>query len=484
MCHRTTPRATRPLIPVVLATALAALLAVAPATRATAEGPAPIDDFIADYAATNGLPGVAVAVVKDGEVIHEAATGEGITPDTPMMLGSISKTFTAFAVLQLVDDGRIDLDDPVVDHLPDFTMDDPRADRISVRQLLSHTSGIPNPIIVPEARTAAQRVDQLGSMSLSSDPGTTYLYSNLGYQLAAQLVAEVSGQEYVDHLTEHIFEPLGMDDTWAVVTTGDEPGQRDGHVTAYGTAIPMQEMEALMAGNGSVISTAHDAGLWLGMLQRGGVAEDGTRLLSEELITEAQQPQPSSPHYGLGWEHTQTSDPARVGHSGTMTRYSARVDLVPSSGYGVVVLTNSFTTMWDHPFSISTGIIDITEGNDPGIGAPVPTIVDLVLAVITFGILALGVRGVVRAGRWVARRRARATWRFVLRQLPHAIAPALAVFVFAVVPTLQGNAATPVDVFGMWPAVMVLLLAAGLTGAAVIAARSVHRFSRGRPAVG
>jgi len=130
MRHRTTPRATRPLAPVILATALAALLALAPATRATAEGPAPIDDFLTDYAATNGLPGVAAAVVKDGETIHEAATGDGITSDTPMMLGSISKTFTAFAVLQLVDDGRIDLDDPVVDHLPDFTMDDPRADRI------------------------------------------------------------------------------------------------------------------------------------------------------------------------------------------------------------------------------------------------------------------------------------------------------------------------------------------------------------------
>src|SRR5699024_1786896 len=180
-----------------LPAAVAALRLLAPATRASAEGAAPIADFLTDYAAPSGLPGVAAAVVKDGETIHEAATGDGITSDTPMMLGSISKTFTAFAVLQLVDDGRIDLDDPVVDHLPDFTMDDPRADRISVRQLLSHTSGIPNPIIVPEARTAAQRVDQLGSMSLSSDPGTTYLYSNLGYQLAAHLVAEVSGQDYV-----------------------------------------------------------------------------------------------------------------------------------------------------------------------------------------------------------------------------------------------------------------------------------------------
>lgn len=472
----------KPLAVIVLGTMLAALLALTPTIRASANGLDPVDDFVTDYAALNGLPGAAVAVVKDGEIVHETATGEGITPDKPMMLGSIGKMFTAFAVLQLVDDGRIDLDDPVVNHLPNFTMDDPRADRISVRQLLSHTSGIPNPTIVPEAQTAAQRTTQLGALSLSTDPGTTYSYSNLGYQLAAHLVEEVSGQEYVDYLTEHIFEPAGMDDTWGVLTTGDEPGQRDGHVTAYGTAIPMQEMEALIAGNGSVISTAHDTGLWLGMLQRDGVAEDGTRLLSEELITEAQQPQPSSPHYGLGWEHTQTSDPARVCHSGTMTRYSARVDLVPSSGYGVAVLANSFTTIQDHPFEISTGVIDITEGDTPENGAPVPTIVDDVLGLITLGTLALGVRGVMRSGRWVERRRGRALWRFVLRQLPHAIAPALAVIVFAVVPTLQGNAATPVDVFGMWPAPMVLLLATGLTGAGLIVSRTIHRVRGSRPA--
>src|SRR5699024_4048445 len=107
---------------VVLGTVLAALLAVTPATRAAADGLDTVDDYLADYAATNGLPGIAVAVVKDGEIVHEAATGDGIGTDTPMMLGSVSKMFTAVAVLQLVDDGKVDLDEPVVTYLPDFAI--------------------------------------------------------------------------------------------------------------------------------------------------------------------------------------------------------------------------------------------------------------------------------------------------------------------------------------------------------------------------
>jgi CubicO group peptidase (beta-lactamase class C family) len=286
----------------------------------------------------------------------------------------------------------------------------------------------------------------------------------------------VSGQPFPGYLADHIFTPLGMTDTRVVVvTTGEVVGADAGHVTAYGGAIGMPEMTQLNGGSGGVISTAHDMTRWLAMQQNGGVAPDGTRLLSEELIKEAQSPQPASPNGGLGWRHTQTADPARVGHDGSETRYSSRLDLVPSSGYGVVVLLNSYTPTLKHPFSISTGIIDITEGDEPELGAPVPTIIDAILGLITVGVLALAARGLLRVERWVERRKRWPGWRFALRLLPQLIMPAAAVFVFVVLPLLQNNTATPLDAFGLWPAAMILLLAGAVAGLTLTVVRIWRR---------
>lgn len=374
-----------------------------------------LDSWVRSYADRHGLPSIAVAVVKDGALADTAATGdeqEGpITDRTPLAIGSVSKMFTAFAVLQLVDAGRIGLDDPVQRHWAEFEVDDPRADRITVRQLLSHTSGLPSPMLVPPAESVEESAARLADMRLRSDPGGSYAYSNPGYWAAARLVEVVSGEPFSDYLDRHLFDPAGMDDTRnAEMRAADEPGMDAGHVTAYGAALPLPEMTAFNAGSGGIVSTAHDMGLWLAVQQRGGVAEDGTRLLSEDLITEAQTVQDNAGTYGLGWQHTSASEPARIGHAGTLTRYSARVDLVPSSGYGVVVLLDSYTTTYQHPFAISTGVIELTEGRDPELGAPVATIIDAALGVLTLGVLALQILGLRRAPDWAGRRRRHPAW--------------------------------------------------------------------------
>ena len=172
-----------------------------------------VDRFVTDYLARHGLPGGSVAVVKDGATMHSAGYGSSgdqrIDPDTPLAVGSVSKTVTAFAVLQLVDDAMFALDDPVVSHLPEFAVDDPRAEAITVRQLLSHTSGLPNPAIVPPADTIAETVDRLGDWQLASDPGTKYLYSNANYWTASRLVEVVSGTAFETYVRDHVFVPLG-----------------------------------------------------------------------------------------------------------------------------------------------------------------------------------------------------------------------------------------------------------------------------------
>ncbi|WP_147918732.1 serine hydrolase domain-containing protein [Ruania zhangjianzhongii] len=443
-----------------------------------------VDSYVEDYLDRHGLVGAAVAVVHDGEVLHTAGYGDsgdaGTRADTPMATGSVSKQMTAFAILQLVDDGTVDLDDPVIEHLPEFALADERASDITIRHLLSHTSGLPNPVIVEPASDLTEGVQRLHDWQLDADPGEQYSYSNFNYHAAARLIETVTGVPFATYLQDRLFQPLGMADTRSVDTTSaDDAGLQGGHVTAYGTALPLREMEQLVAGAGGVISTAEDQARWLAMLTNGGTTPDGEQLLSPELLDEAQSPQPGTDGEGLGWHLSSESvDPPRIGHSGATSRYSAQLDIVPSSGYGVVVMLNSYTPTAEHNYAIGSGIIDITEGSTPELGTPVPTLLDAGLGLVTLLVIALTATGIRRADRWSQRRASWPRWRLGLRLLPQTIGPVLAILVFLVLPSLEGQATTPVDVFALWPAAMVVLLALAASGAALLIARGVHRGTR------
>lgn len=459
------------------------VLTTAPATAAPVTPDAYDDDraqsFLEDYVGRHGLPGAAYAVVQDGELVAQGATG-GLSADTPMSVGSLAKSFTAFAVLQLVDDEQVDLDAPVTRYLDDFSVGGADADDITVRRLLSHTSGLPNPLLVPSTGSLAEDVAHIADLDVGSAPGTTYAYSNLNYRTLARLVEVVSEQDFDAYLEDRIFEPLGMTDTRSVIAVSDTEGLDDGHVTAYGFALPLPELRGDVGGAGGVISTANDVARWLEMQQLGGVTPDGTRLLSERLVAESHTVQPKAKTYGFGWQHTTTASPARIGHDGSLTRYSSRMDLVPSSGYGVAVLLDSYTPTIQHPFSISTGLIEISEGRAPEVGFPVATLVDLVVGAVTVLVAGLGVRGVLRSRRWADRRRNQPTWRFALRLVPQLVMPVLAGVLFVGLTVGEGNAATPLDAFGLWPAATTLVLVSGVVGLALVAARSLgrHRTSR------
>ncbi len=467
-----------------LVVALVALpLVASPATAAVpteAYDEDQAQSYVEDYTGRHGLPGASYVVVRDGELVTEGAAG-GVEADTPMSVGSLAKSFTAFAVLQLVDSQEVDLDAPITRYLPDFAVGGADAEDITVRRLMSHTSGLPNPLVLPSSGELAGDVAQIADLEVDSAPGTTYGYSNLNFRTLARLVEVVSGEEFDAYLATHVFEPLGMTDTRSVISVSDTSGLDAGHVTAYGAAIPLPELRGDIGGAGGVISTAHDMGRWLAMQQRGGLAADGTRLLSEALVTESHTVQPNAKTYGLGWQRTSTADPARIGHDGSLTRYSSRMDLVPSSGFGVAVLLDSYTPTIQHPFSISTGLIEISEGRAPAVGFPVATVIDLALGAIALLVAGLGVRGVIRAPRWVARRDDFTTWRFALRQLPQLVMPALAGVLFIGLTLGAQNAATPLDAYGLWPAATTVVLVAGVVGLVLLSARTASRLRRPRP---
>ena len=462
------------------------LLIVHPCSAMAAEpSPGPldteaVDEFVDGYLGRHGLAGAGVALVKDGKVMHSAGYGESdgepATSETPFAIASVSKSFTAFAVLQLVAAGKLELDEPVLSYLPDLELDDEQASKITVRHLLSHTSGLPNPLIVPPADSLAEDVAHVADWHLDADPGTSYTYSNYNYRIAAQLVEVVSGTPFATYLQREVFEPLGMSDTRSVDTRDDDPVLDQGHVTAYGLALPVREMDAMLTGSGGVISTAEDMAKWLAMQTSQGRTESGRALLPASLLEESHTAQPDAERAGLGWMRSSSGvEPARISHSGVLRRFNAQMDLVPSSGYGVMVMLNSFTPTWEHAYEISSGIIEITEGGKASLGAPAATLIDAGLGLLTLLGVGLTVRSVRRSDRWAAARATRPTWRFALRMLPQAIFPLLAAYVFLVLPSLQNNSATPLDALLLWPSGMLLLLVIGTCSLSIVIGRSVGR---------
>lgn len=441
-----------------------------------------IDEFVNNYMERNGLPGASIVIVKDGKVIYEKgyghdSEGKSVTEKTLMRIGSVSKSFTAFSVLQLVDEGKIKLDDPVVKYLPELKMDDTRLQKITIRHLLSHTSGIPNPTIVPPANTLKTGVDRLHDWKLNWQPGDKYLYSNPNYWILARLVEVISGIEFPQYLKQRIFSPLGMDDTLSAINSGDPvKGLSQGYITAYGTALPWSELEQMFAGSGGVISTAADMGKWLSMHTNEGKSVNGERLLSKSLIEESYSPQPGSPKYALGWSLSSPDvKPARISHSGALSTIQAQQDIIPSSGYAVAVLINSFTTTLEHSYEISSGIIQLTEGQIPDTKAPMPKIIDLLLGFITLIYLILGIKGILRSKEWSNKRKQHPSWRYYLRLMPQIVPVLFIGWLFFIVPGIQDNSSTIKDVFGIWPAAMVFFIIVFLIGLIVTVKRIYYR---------
>lgn len=290
--------------------------------------------------------------------------------------------------------------------------------------------------------------------------------------------------KFNDYLTQKVFLPLGMNDSISAVNSGDtvkEFGIPRGYVTLYGTAMPWTEMEQMFSGAGSIFTTASDMGKWLSMHTNEGENEKGEQILSQELLKESYSPQPGSEKYGLGWSLSSPNiKPASISHSGSISTFQSQQDIIPSSGYAVAVLLNSFTPTFEHAYKISSGILQLTEGNEPEIKAPVPTIVDCTLGLMTVIYLILGIRGIIRSKKWSNKRKYHSAWRFCLKLLPQLIPVVGIGWLFFVVPTLQNNSSTIKDAFGIFPAAMLLLAIIFIIGIVIVIMRVYYRIMLNR----
>ncbi|HML48005.1 MAG TPA: serine hydrolase domain-containing protein, partial [Clostridia bacterium] len=201
-----------------------------------------IDRYIESQMADCRIPGFSLGIVRDGELLYMKGygraddTGRAVTPQTPFLIGSVSKSITAMAVMQLVEAGRIGLDDPVQTYLPGFALADERASgAITVRMLLNHTSGIPEQAEFQVAtlrgddETMGELIAKFKAIRPIGQPGARFAYGNANYIILGALIEQVSGMTYDAYIRQYIFEPLEMRHSYASAVDA----AKDGLATGY-----------------------------------------------------------------------------------------------------------------------------------------------------------------------------------------------------------------------------------------------------------
>jgi CubicO group peptidase (beta-lactamase class C family) len=451
--------------------------------------PASVDEFVTGYLDRTGLPGAAVAVTRGTEVVHVAgygrdSAGAPVTARTRLPIASVSKPFTALAVMQLVERGDIDLDAPVREYLPAFRVNDRRGAQITVRHLLSHRSGISD-LTFPEKRrpqpdSLATAVTRLRSADLASAPGSASHYHNPNYQVAARLVEVVGGEPFAAYLDRQVFGPLGMQASTTVGDLRDARDVADGHISVFGQALALPEPHWFLDGGSGVVTNAEDLARSLIMFGNGGRAADGTRIVSAAGLEELQTPAVPGEDRGLGWDVDVTDDgPRQIGHAGWMFTFTADMVLVPESRHGIAVVANRGLRLAPADAeAIAQGLVAISRGAAPDPPAPIGLVVDVVLGTVTSVIGALGVRALVRSQSWARRRSGRSVWRGLLRSAPWLVPLALLAGLRSGMSLVAGGRdGTWLQVVYISPALVLCLTVAATVGIAVVGLRTV-RLSR------
>lgn len=338
--------------------ALAAVLlfasVAAPALRA--QGPPPDPEMVSQVGAIadrilkdTGVPSASVAIVNDGMISLVRAYGlaqlDPSRPAQPSMryaIGSISKQFTAAAVLFLVEEGKLSLDDPVARFFPDLT----RASDITIRMLLSHTSGYsdywPQDYVMVgmmQPTTPQQIIDRWAKKDLDFEPGTKWQYSNTNYVIAGQIVEKLSGKPLIALLQERIFRPLEMKSVFDVDAAPLPKTDAIGYYRhALGPLRPApKEGRGWLTATGELSMTAEDLSRWNISLINRSLLKPASY---EEMFKEVKTKDGSGTNYGLGVYVNKRNGQLVISHGGEVSGFVAFSSVTPEARSAIVVLTN------------------------------------------------------------------------------------------------------------------------------------------------
>ncbi len=337
---------------------------------------AQIDDHVESMIEQLQIPGVALGIVKGDQIVYlkgygtSGPDGDPITPQTPFILGSTTKSFTALSIMQLVEQGKVDLNAPVQQYLPNFKLADPKAAKaILVKDLLHQVSGLSTyegrRVFNNKFDSIDELATHLGDVSLSDPVGSTYHYSNLNYDLLGAIIQAASGQTYAEYVQEHIFNPLDMKNSFTSVTEAQQNGLAKGYQSIFGYMIPVDfpDNPSILA-SGYLISSAEDMAHYL-MAQLNNGSYQNVSIASPASVSTMHQPyaeDPSTGHYyGMGWEINDNI----IQHNGAVENFYS--DMILDGDTAIVVLINAqdFLVRGMNFSKIASGVQQIMHGQEP-----------------------------------------------------------------------------------------------------------------------
>jgi CubicO group peptidase (beta-lactamase class C family) len=403
---------------------------------------AAIDAYIQKEMSELHIPGMTYGIVHDDKVVHLESFGEAdpsgrdVTSQTPFILASTSKSFTALAIMQLSEEGKVDLDAPVQRYVPWFRVADKAAsNRITVRDLLNHTSGLPEDTSFEPMRSddmsddaLEERVRTLSDVKLNHPDGAAFEYTDANYDVLGLIVQRVAGQSYESYVQDRIFAPLDMSHSFTNQIAAQRHGLATGHRSWFSFPASFDAPYSRAATPSSyLISSAQDMTHYLiAQLNAGRYGDES--VLSPKGVAAMHRPAVKEGDrdifYGMGWERRSTpSGVPVIQHDGTNSNFYADMVLEPEGRWGIVILANfnSFNLNGGRLQGLSSGVISQLHGQAPP-DVPMPhhpifASAMLLVAVVSVLQLLGMVRSVVLLRRWRTQphRRPRRRWVVALR---------------------------------------------------------------------
>ncbi|WP_404348092.1 beta-lactamase family protein [Sutcliffiella horikoshii] len=353
-----------------------------------------MDQAIQEY----NIPGASLSVIHNGTSIFqnswgEMSNGEEVKQDTTFLIGSVSKPLTSLAVMMLVEEGKIDLDSPIDDYIPWFTYESLGEEEITVRHLLNLTSGIgvSDGLEVTDNFKSNNNIkgaaERLSGVKLDHPPGEVYVYNSANYLLLGAIIEAVSNQSFGRFMEQHVFSPLGMNNTTADYKSAFSNGFVPGYQSWFGNSIKSEEMyDRTGAPYGYMTSTANDLTNFIDFMISGGeiLSEEGLQMLKSP-------PSEADTHYGFGW-HFPKSGEQYPFHTGATPDYRAEVFFLPEEKLGAVLLVNKYHEFEAGAYlSMMEGIRSILNGEDSKLVGLDTSIQWISLSVVFLLIIAFGV---------------------------------------------------------------------------------------------
>lgn len=306
-----------------------------------------IDEFIQHEMKGGNIPGLALGIIKGDRVVYlkgfgTAGPGKGkVAPDTSFILGSVSKSFTGLAIMQLEEKGVLDLNDPVKKYIPWLSIGglEPSGS-IKILNLLNHTSGIPayegHDSGIERGGTIEERIRLKSNIKLVHSPGSVFEYSSLNYDILGAVIQAVSGQSYEQYIQNNIFKPLEMVNSYTSQEEASGKSLSVGYRPWFGLQVPAEIKYSMSAlPSGYIASSAEDMAHFLMAFINQGKYKDNI-ILSGNGITEAQT-SIGNTSYGAGW----FSSGYYKWHTGELANYNTYICTVPSEKLGIIMLSNT-----------------------------------------------------------------------------------------------------------------------------------------------